>query len=128
LLVLIGYGVLVLNEFLWKNRILLVLGDADTKSKQKYILDQAIEGILERDMVILGFEKHEEPYIKWNDTKLDIISEEFNLNSDDNIILFGKDGTIKAKWREPVTVEEIFQIIDAMPMRKAEIRRRKGGE
>jgi hypothetical protein len=118
----------MLNEFLWKNRILVVSGDATFKSKQKDILDQATDGIIDRDMVILGFDKQEEPYNKWKDTKLDQISKEFNLKSDDRVILFGKDGTIKAKWSEPVSFKEVFELIDAMPMRKAEMRRRKGGE
>jgi hypothetical protein len=48
------------------------------------------------------------------------------LNNNDNIILIGKDGTIKGKWEKKVSVKEIFDLIDSMPMRKAEIRRRKG--
>ncbi len=38
--------------------------------------------------------------------------------------LFGKDGLLKLDRVEPVTAEELFAVIDAMPMRRAEAARR----
>ena len=36
--------------------------------------------------------------------------------------LIGKDGTMKHKFTTPITTKELFKLVDAMPMRKAEKR------
>lgn len=38
-------------------------------------------------------------------------------------VLVGKDGTEKARFESPVATEELFRLIDAMPMRKREMKR-----
>jgi hypothetical protein len=37
-------------------------------------------------------------------------------------ILFGKDGTEKLRSNDPVSLENLYRTIDAMPMRQAEIK------
>ncbi len=39
------------------------------------------------------------------------------------VVLVGKDGDVKHIWREPVEPRRIFAVIDAMPMRRQEMRR-----
>ena len=39
-----------------------------------------------------------------------------------SVVLLGKDGTVKKVWREPVDPKAIFTIIDAMPMRRTEMK------
>lgn len=39
------------------------------------------------------------------------------------LVLIGKDGTEKKRWTRVTPPEEIFALIDAMPMRRAEMRR-----
>jgi hypothetical protein len=41
------------------------------------------------------------------------------------VALVGKDGGVKETWRDPVDPDRIFALIDRMPMRRDEIRRRK---
>ena len=41
-------------------------------------------------------------------------------------VLVGKDGTVKGRWNRPVTLPELFSLIDAMPMRRQEMRARGG--
>ena len=36
------------------------------------------------------------------------------------VVLIGKDGGIKQVWRDPVAPDDIFAVIDAMPMRQRE--------
>lgn len=43
------------------------------------------------------------------------------------VALVGKDGGVKIRADEPVPASEIFGRIDAMPMRRREIRERGGG-
>ena len=38
------------------------------------------------------------------------------------VLLVGKDGTVKHRSSEPVDPEEIFSLVDAMPMRRREMR------
>jgi hypothetical protein len=40
-------------------------------------------------------------------------------------VLIGKDGGEKLRRTTPLSPEELFAIVDAMPMRRAEMRERK---
>jgi hypothetical protein len=40
------------------------------------------------------------------------------------VVLIGRDGGEKARWTEPVAATEIWERIDAMPMRRSELRDR----
>ena len=40
------------------------------------------------------------------------------------VFLIGKDGGIKMRKEKVVPMEEIFRLIDSMPMRQAEMRRK----
>tara|TARA_B100001750_G_scaffold245408_1_gene264970 strand:+ start:1423 stop:1857 length:435 start_codon:yes stop_codon:yes gene_type:complete len=48
--------------------------------------------------------------------RLDILSNRFQ------VILVGKDGDVKKRWYTPVAMDEVFNEIDAMPMRQREKR------
>ncbi|MEO0341702.1 MAG: DUF4174 domain-containing protein, partial [Bacteroidota bacterium] len=41
-------------------------------------------------------------------------------------ILIGKDGGVKLRSTSVVPLDDLFALIDGMPMRRAEIRRKKG--
>lgn len=38
------------------------------------------------------------------------------------VVLVGKDGGVKKQWTRLVTIKEIFALIDAMPMRRSEMK------
>jgi hypothetical protein len=40
------------------------------------------------------------------------------------VALVGKDGGVKEIWRDPVSPDRIFALIDTMPMRQEEVRRK----
>ena len=44
--------------------------------------------------------------------------------SDFQAVLIGKDGGVKARWAEPVSLNALYELIDAMPMRQREMRER----
>jgi hypothetical protein len=51
------------------------------------------------------------------------IRRQFELPLDTfQVLLIGKDGTVKLRSDEPVTSDRIFSLIDSMPMRQREIR------
>lgn len=121
------YGFLF-KRYRWENRILVVLGDDDDfRSKQKMIFDGVLNGLLDRDIIIFGLGEDKPPYLEDESVDLVKFRDEFHLGRNDNVALIGKDGSLKGKWRNPVTADELFRLIDAMPMRKAEIRKKKDG-
>jgi hypothetical protein len=113
------------DKYRWRNRILVVLSDDDAFAfKQREFLNKDRDGVLNRDLVVIGLGDEGAPYFEDVDIELDQVRERFSLGSGDKIILFGKDGTLKKRWGTPVTTDELFSLIDAMPMRKAEMRRK----
>lgn len=115
----------LLEQYLWEKRVLMVFTPSQTDQAFKtqfedYLASQ--EGYNERDMVvfsIIGQEKvfkNEEqlpqlptrPFRRY----FDVAEEEFT------VILIGKDGLTKVKDNQPLLHERLFEIIDAMPLRR----------
>lgn len=114
------------EKYRWKNRILIAYIDSSGFiDAQRDLLDQVIPGLIERDMVLLGFGEGDAPYSF--DSSLDLDGLRITLGvHEDSIVLIGKDGSVKATWREPVDPQVVFDIIDAMPMRRREMQERRG--
>ncbi len=115
-----------LDEFRWKNRIVL-LSDPDQESD---LLNEQINSftpygreIADRDMLIFIFVDSVVRDTQGN--KLDIAVEEIPEPGFHGLILIGKDGGVKMKENFPVDPLEVFNLIDSMPMRRAEMRRSK---
>lgn len=121
-----------LNDYRWKNRLLLLFApssDVNEFKGQKRELQSQWEGVLDRDLIIM------EIFLK-GDSRLmnDQLSQEsgeqlrrqFRVEPDRfEVILIGKDGTVKLRNSGQVPVSDLFGLIDAMPMRQDEMRRKK---
>ena len=95
-------GGFVLNRYRWQNRILMVLTDDETiVSRQKDILDQDIDGVLDRDLVVFGLGGERAPYLEDKEVDLHQVRDGFSLEDDDKIVLLGKDGSVKGTWGGP---------------------------
>jgi hypothetical protein len=120
-----------LDGYQWKNRIILVFApssDSDAYKRQMQEFEGQEDGILDRDLIIL--ELFEDGESRWGDTslservasrmrrQLDVGAGEFVL------ILIGKDGTVKLRSNNPVDTSKLFGLIDTMPMRQEEMRRK----
>lgn len=95
-----------LSSYRWEKRIVTI--EAESPATPAYQLQAAalmaeFTGLLERDLIVLTT---------------------FS-GSDFRITLIGKDGGPKLTRKEPVTAKELFELIDAMPMRQAEMARRE---
>lgn len=84
-------------------------------SMQEELLRVDSAGIQERDMAIRIIEKS--PDNLW-------VFRKWRVTHDFEVLLIGKDGTEKLRSTTPVKLETLFDLIDTMPMRKAEMRRR----
>ena len=120
-----------LNQFQWKNRLLLIFapqeGDAFAQALQNEILTHPDE-ISERDLVVFSVFETGPSYMET--TRIDpqtaaAIRTKFAAPLGQfTCILVGKDGGVKLKRHAPVKLEEIFGLIDAMPMRREEMRKK----
>ncbi|MEO0728414.1 MAG: DUF4174 domain-containing protein, partial [Bacteroidota bacterium] len=60
-------------------------------------------------------------------TNSSTLYEQFNTaQAPFQVFLLGLDGGVKLRQQAPVSREDIFDLIDTMPIRRAEMRRKKG--
>ena len=120
-----------LDQFKWKNRLLFIFapqeGDAFAQALQNEILTQPDE-ISERDLVVFNIFETGPSYM--DTTRIDpqtaaAIRTRFAAPPGQfTCILVGKDGGIKLRQDALVKLEEVFNLIDAMPMRREEMRQK----
>lgn len=131
----------VIDDARWGARLLLICGAEDAalgSPLQKAQFDRIDwRGYLERDLTVIGVsvgrsiifdtvsfaDGGESPIVHvWNngDAKLERAAR--CSEGQPSISLIGKDGGVKARWDKAVSNEDLFAIIDAMPMRRSEMR------
>ncbi len=121
-----------LGRYRWKNRVLLVFAsspDDEAAIEQRRKNDARESGFAERDLIQAflydtgdgTFGPEQVPPASAAETRqrLDVPSDAFAL------LLIGKDGGVKFRSDRPVEPQQIFDLIDAMPMRQQEMRHRQ---
>ena len=112
-----------LDDFRWKNRIVLImnpgpqnpLSDKQLKSFRLYKAE-----IKERDLLV--FEVNNTSVTDIFEAQRSLDPAEIPHRNYEGIILLGKDGGIKLKKPFYVPPSELFELIDSMPMRRAEMK------
>jgi len=119
------------DTFQSKKRLLLVWSPLDKRPYERQLAMIDAPGRLERDLLLVGmigtsangiaFVAKEESTVEVlyiDATSLSVAE----LVSKDGFraVLIGKDGEVKASWSTPVSQQELFGLIDAMPMRQQE--------
>lgn len=118
-----------LSSHEWKDRLLLVLTTENTQSlyqEQINILQDNTEGLEERRMVIYSVKPDQ--YKKGLDAESWMKSTRLNdlyrqEDKEFEVILIGLDGRAKLRQTDILSIEKLFATIDAMPMRRNEIRK-----
>jgi hypothetical protein len=120
-----------LNQFQWKNRLLFIFapdkGDAFFQVLQSEISTHPYE-ISERDLVVFKIFENGPSYQE--DIQIDhrtaaAIRTKFAAPLGNfTCILVGKDGGVKLRQNSQVKLEQVFDLIDAMPMRREEMRQK----
>jgi hypothetical protein len=110
-----------LDGLRWNSRVILLFA-LDTNNsqlaQQKEMLDRQAAGIKDRDLKV--FE------ITGRSPSGEQLRDRFHVKADSfAVVLIGKDGSTKLKHSEPTDPNEIFKLIDSMPMRKDEMRQRQ---
>ena len=113
----------ILEEKKNHRRVVLLYGRDDA---QRYLINQQHQfhtlstAMAERDidLVVLVASTLQEPD-RWF-----LMHSEFELNPAEDFIgwLIGKDGEVKHRFFDPIDPNEIFRLVDSMPMRNQEIK------
>lgn len=121
-----------LEQHRWQDRVILLFAHSEQEKdlkKQLQDLEADSAGLKDRDLVIYRIIRNGVVVDKkLNREKSIQLQERYNIDSPHfKIILIGKDGGEKVRQYKPITREELFAIIDGMPMRRAEMRRNPKG-
>jgi hypothetical protein len=126
ILLLISFPVMVihsnpLKEYIWKNRVIVTFSPNKNNTDRSHFLNSINKNLCEYNSrniihIDLLFNENNKEIEKFKSffEKLSLSPSEFRL------ILFGKDGGIKLNSRK-TSLEEIFSLIDTMPMRQEEM-------
>lgn len=123
-----------MKEYQWKNRIIILKsGEAQNELFKAQLADLQSDplGLVERKLVV--FQLQDQSYRKglmqigeWqkvdNRKLLTIANEDM---SKFEVILIGLDGGVKLQRSTILPKDELFAIIDGMPMRRSEIRNKR---
>ncbi|MGN7295109.1 DUF4174 domain-containing protein [Rhizobium sp. SAFR-030] len=131
-----GHAMEALADFRWKQRILLVYGTEDDPRLQRQIAEftQRPDAMAERDLLVLKVAGAEVEAVSGGTSSGAVIRQAGTADHlrqeggvDDRsfqVLLVGKDGGIKLRRSDVVDPEEIIALIDSMPMRQTEQRKR----
>ena len=115
-----------LAQFQWKNRIVLVFsGDQTEGALQIEALKEFEDECLDRDLLLLGV--GDDVVSPSYNEKLDaqILRSRFDIKDGEfHLLLIGKDGGVKLKQTSFTEPKVIFSLIDSMPMRQWEMRKK----
>ena len=125
-----------LEELKWKNRILLLLHESesnDTYREQLTALGKIDANYDDRRLIVIDVQKQR--FQIRNKIELDWRRNNWISNetlyakyafkkANFTVVLIGLDGGIKLQQTEVLQIQELFDVIDAMPMRSAELKRK----
>lgn len=116
-----------LSKYEWKNRVVVLFGDPqdDRLVGQIDILTSRPDELRDRDIVIFHVDGDDVRSIFGDAALVNArqLREEAAIKGDEfKAVLVGKDGGIKLVSAEVITDEQLFGLIDQMPMRRSERR------
>jgi hypothetical protein len=107
-----------LAKYRWKNRLVLVFAPAGTspeRTEQRRLLQARQLDADERDLLVLD--------VLPDSPGAAALRQRFNVKPQEfRVLLIGKDGGEKLRREKPVPPQELFDLIDSMPMRQGEMR------
>jgi hypothetical protein len=126
-----------LSAYRWKHRLLVVYApDTEagraTLSTFRASLDDRMEDVLDRDLLIVPVGDLPRPgdalrpAVELGDSARSHVRRRFGLEGREvQLLLIGRDGGMKARQSGAmIELERVFELVDSMPMRRAEMQRR----
>lgn len=102
-----------LSQHSWSHRVLLLAAaqsDEPALLKMSEWLSENVDGVRERDLVVYRLKPD------------DLLAKRWQMSGAFTLLLIGKDGTEKLRTSHAVDLSVVFDTIDAMPMRRREMR------
>jgi hypothetical protein len=124
-----------LDAFKWKNRLIFLFAphaDDPMLDALRREISSRPQAVKERDLVVFEI-------LESGDSRMDatpigpqtatLLRERFGIPPETfTLILVGKDGGVKLRRNDYVELEAVFALIDSMPMRRNEMRRKGQGD
>lgn len=121
------------SDFQWENRILIVIANQESDSRvseQLSNFEGSEVGFKERDLITFFLYKNGASRLNeqlLHPSSAEDILKQYGFGEPGfRLLLIGKDGGVKLQKDTPVSVEDIFGLIDSMPMRQREMRENTG--
>jgi len=109
----------------WENRVIVINGPTELVKKQVQVLEVDKPGMDDRDIVLFNLTGQDSSLSPKTDFDVKEIQSFLKLDSKVfQFILIGKDGGVKLRSDKIISLERVFGLIDSMPMRRAEMRRK----
>ncbi|MCC5941958.1 MAG: DUF4174 domain-containing protein [Balneolaceae bacterium] len=118
-----------LSDYRWENRVLILYANSaldDQYTNQMQVFSNHRDGMEERDLIIISLFNEGSSFL--GDKTISLQSTESLIGKfapDEEtykLILIGKDGGVKLQSESTITAENLFGLIDSMPMRRQEMR------
>ncbi|MGB5356752.1 MAG: DUF4174 domain-containing protein [Eudoraea sp.] len=112
-----------LSSFRWEKRLVIIVDtiQKNTYSNQIKLFTKSPEELEERDILLFYYDGKN--LLDTSGKNTDLHLPEGMFQKDSELILIGKDGSIKMRSPLPIDPKEVFQTIDQMPMRRSEIKK-----
>jgi hypothetical protein len=121
-----------LDSLRWKNRVLVLFSPSESDpsfQSQKQGLASSADEVLERDLMVLEIiEKGQSRAGNQllSEKSVQAIRKRLGVQAGTvQVWLIGKDGGVKLRSSEPVSMKDLFGLIDSMPMRQQEMQNNK---
>ena len=119
-----------LSKHQWKDRLILIITEEKTEKFQQQIteLQKHQQGLKERKLVVykISPERYSTGFQEENwKSSTELYGKYKVKNSDFRVMLIGLDGGEKLEQTEVLSIEKLFNTIDSMPMRQAEMRKNR---
>ena len=110
----------------WQNRLVVFSGEDENATRQKALALDSRAGHLERNLLVIHLEEDTATVVVGETTALpesELFRQRFAMpDGAFEVVLVGKDGGVKERRKTVFETQELFGIIDAMPMRMREMR------
>lgn len=131
ILISTGDAALDLTQYKWKNRLLFVFAPHSSHPSLiglKSDISVYKEEIVDRDLIVFQIYETGSSFQDMREIDrgmADKLRQYFKVAPGHlTVILVGKDGGVKLRRNEQINLNEIFVLIDGMPMRREEMRRK----
>ena len=108
-------------HYIWRSRVLMVFAPSESDpnlAAQRAVFDRHTAGMTDRDLVLLTS-------IGGPASPDHALRKRYGVSGDGfEALLIGKDGGVKLTSTRPFSAQELFQTVDAMPMRRREAERK----